>query len=53
MRKWNPYSVAVTNDWVEDFANKKRIPQWYARYCLHFGLFLTNVEYFISGKIKS
>lgn len=50
MRKWNPYNIEITSDWVREFAEKERIPQWYAKYCLHVGLFFTNVEHFITGK---
>jgi hypothetical protein len=49
MRKWNPYNVQVDDDWTKEFANKKRIPLWYSRVCLHFGLFLTNVIYLFQG----
>lgn len=52
MRKWNPHNITVTNEWVEKFAKKNRLPNWYARVCLNFGLFLTHIEYLITGKIK-
>jgi hypothetical protein len=50
MRKWNPYNATVDNDWVNDFSKEQRVPKWYARICLHIGLFITNVEYLIRGK---
>jgi hypothetical protein len=53
MRKWNPYNVTVSNEWVEEFAKKKRISLWYSKLCLHIGLFITNVIYLFQGEGKS
>lgn len=52
MKKWNPYNITVDDEWVNEFAEKRKLPKWYARLALNVGLFLTNVEYFITGKIK-
>jgi hypothetical protein len=52
MRKWNPYNVTVEDKWVSEYAEKRKMPKWYARLLLNIGLFLTNLEYVITGKVK-
>lgn len=51
MKRWNPYDIKVEHEQVVEFAKKHRISLWYSRMCLHIGLFLTNVEYFVTGKL--
>lgn len=52
MKRWNPYNVRVEDEWVNDYAERRKMSKWYARMLLNIGLFLTNVEYFVTGKIK-
>ena len=51
--QWNPYSVKVDDEWVEEYkARHSRKPKWIIKILLHVGLFLVNVEYFFRGEIK-